>query len=108
MKWCKDIYVSDSVADKKKKILHNLKHNKLQINVYVITLPLSEGGIMEIYPAYVLLQNIYKKQNIYVIGIASDRTEANELVERIIMDCYMKTGGLDIEKFIYERQGCRS
>ncbi len=108
MKWCKDIYVSDSVAHKKRKILHNLKRNKLQINVYVITLPLVEGGLMEIYPAYILLQNIYKKQDIYVIGLASDKNEAVELVSKITMDCYEKTGGFDVKKYINERQGCRT
>lgn len=108
MKWCRDIYVSDSVADKKRKILHNLKHNKLQINVCVITLPVAPGGIMEIYPAYVLLQQIYKKQDICVIGIAADMQEAYGLAEKIVMDCYDKTGTFDIEKFINERQDIRS
>lgn len=104
MKWCKDIYVSDSVADKKRKILHNLKRGKLQINVYVITLPLTEGGIMEIYPAYIFLQKIYKKQNIYIIGLASDKNEAYDLAGRIIMECYSNTGGFDIRKYYHERQ----
>ena len=107
MKWCRDIYVGDSVAGKKRKILHNLKHDRLQINVYVITLPLSEAGIMEIYPSYVFLQKIYKKQDIYVIGLASDRWEAYELAEKIVMDCYKATGAFNIKQYIYGRQVSR-
>lgn len=105
MEWSKDIYVSDSVADKKRKILNNLKKNKLQINVYVITLPIVEGGIMEIYPSFIFLQDIYKRQDIYVIGLASSMDEAYELVDQIVMDCYNETGDFNVKKYIGERQG---
>lgn len=105
MKWCKDVYVTDSVADKKKKILHRLKMGKLQFNVYAIVLPLGNDGIMEVYPAYVFLQKIYKKQPVYVIGLASGREDAYELIGRIALECYSKNGDFDIRKFIRERQG---
>ena len=108
MKWYKDLYVSDSISHKKRKILHKLKRNKLQLNVYAIVLPLGDSGILEVYPAFVFLQKIYKKQNIFILGLASDREEAYELVEKIVMDCYKYTGHFDIKKYIEERQGCLS
>ena len=105
MKWCKNVYVTDDVADKKRKILHKLRAGKLQFNVYTIILPLGDDGIMEIYPAYIFLQKVYKKQPIYVIGLASERESAYELAGRIALDCYNKNRDFDIRKFIRERQG---
>lgn len=105
MKWCKNMYVTDSVADKKRKILHKLKLSKLQFNVYAIVLPLCPDGIMEIYPSYIFRQKIYKKQPIYIIGLAADIEEAYELAGRIALDCYNKNGDFNIKKYIYERQG---
>lgn len=111
MKWCRDLYWGDSIASDKKpntrkrKILYRLKHNKLQINVYVIVLPLGNDGILEIYPSYVLLQEIYKRQPVCVIGLAADRNEAYELTGKIILDCYAQSGSFDVKSFVRERQG---
>ena len=102
MKWYKNLYLSDSVVSKKSKVLHKLKRNKLQINVFVIVLPLEEMGIMEIYPSYVLLQKIYEKRDIKVIGIASDVTESYELAGEIAMDCFNARKDFDIEAFMNE------
>lgn len=108
MKWYKGLYASDSISHKKRKILHKLKRNKFQFNVYAIVLPLGDSGILEIYPAYVFLQEIYKKQDVFIVGLASDRDEAYKLVDNIVMDCYKDTGQFDIKKYIEERQGCLS
>ena len=105
MKWCKNVYVTDDVADKKKKILHRLKLGKLQFNVYAIILPLGSDGIMEIYPSYIFRQKIYKKQQVLVIGLASDRESAYELAGKIALECFEKNKDFDIRKFIRERQG---
>lgn len=105
MKWCRDVYVTESVADKKRKILHKLKNGKLQLNVYAIVLPLGNDGIMEIYPSYIFLQKIYRRQPICVIGLASGRGDAYELAGKIAMECYNKNGDFNIRKFIHERQG---
>lgn len=105
MKWCKNVYVTDDVADKKRKILHRLKAGKLQFNVYAIILPLGADGIMEIYPAYIFRQKIYKCQSVYVIGLASGREDAYKLAGEIALECYSKNKDFDIRKFIRERQG---
>ncbi len=104
MKWCKNIYVTNGVAEKKKKILRRLKAGKLQFSVYAITLPMVPGGIMEIHPAYVFVQRLYKKRQVYVIGLAEGRKEAYELAGQIAMECYVKNKNFDIKTFIYERQ----
>ncbi len=105
MKWCQNVYVTDDVADKKRKILHRLRAGKLQFNIYVIILPLGDDGIMEIYPSYIFLQKIYKRQPLYVIGLASGRESAYELAVKIALECYSKNKDFDIRKFIRERQG---
>lgn len=105
MKWCQNVYVTDDVADKKRKILHRLRAGKLQFNIYVIILPLGDDGIMEIYPSYIFLQKIYKRQPLYVIGLASGRESAYELAGKIALECYSKNKDFNIRKYIRERQG---
>lgn len=105
MQWCKNLYVTEDVAAKKKKILHKMKKNKLQFSVYAITIPLGASGIMEVYPAYVLIQKIYRKQPVLVIGLAESREKAWELAGKIAMDCYEKNGDFDVRRYIKERQG---
>ncbi len=102
--WYNDLYLTEGIKKKKRKILHNLKKNKLQINVYTIILPLGDSGLLEIYPSYIFLQDIYKKEKIHLIGLAEDKEEAFELVEKIVMDCYKATNGFDIKSFVTERQ----
>ncbi len=104
VKWYKNLYFTEGTKKRKRKILHNLKHNKLQINVYTIVLPLGDSGLLEIYPSYVLLQGIYKEKKIHLVGLAQDLNDAYELVEKIVMDCYKSTNGFDIKSFVAERQ----
>ena len=87
-------------AEKEKShIVKNIKHYKFQSDVYVLCLADVPGNIMDIYPSYVLNQNYYKNKEIFVLGIAKSYNEAMSVMEKIIMDCYEKTGGFDLKEF---------
>lgn len=98
----KKLYFDEKLSKSKSKVLKKLKQGNLQLGVQVIALALSERDMLEIYPAYVLLQRIYKESDMMVVGIASDREVAEELLLKMTDDCIKSTGDVNLKKFFME------
>ena len=91
--------MADDLLESKSKVLKKLKQGKLQLGVFVITLPLGVGDMLEIYPAYVLFQKAFKDVKLTVVGIAGDQDTAFSLVEQMTMDCLKKNSDVNIRAF---------
>lgn len=100
------LYLGESVYKKKEKIKKMMKKRKLQPNVFAITMPLCNEGLLEIYKSMEFLQKVYDNVEIEVVGLAGSMQEAFGMVESIVTECYFTTGGFDIKKYLNERQGC--
>ena len=68
MKLIKNLYLSQNIIIKPEKIIHRLKKNKLIPGLYVITLPMNNSNMFDIYPQYTLIQKVYKKIELTVVG----------------------------------------
>lgn len=101
MEYEKNIYFGESVITKKNKILHKLKRNKFQPGIFLITLPADENGLLEIYPSYIFLQDLYIENPLKIIGIAGSKMEALEMIQKIIMECFNNNKDFNIEKFMF-------
>ncbi len=99
MQWHKRIYFNKDIKNKRK-IINNIRKGKLQLSAFVITLPMGNDGILELYPSYVLLQPQYKESGLYIIGISDDRKKALKLMSDIILECYNKTGSFNVSEYI--------
>lgn len=104
MRYYHNLYLSDGLAEKKEDIIYKLEHNKFQLNKYVIVLAQNEKNHLEFYNAALLLQRVFGKKNLFVIGIADGEEEALLLVEKITREVYDKTKGADIRAYLLERQ----
>ncbi|MCI8491154.1 MAG: hypothetical protein HFJ04_13105 [Lachnospiraceae bacterium] len=100
MEWHKDLYAGESVLQKQKKIKWKIRHNKLQLWVYVITLAANKENLLDIIPSRELLQKHYPKRGLYIIGLAGNYQEALELAGHIVSEVYRETGGFDIRSYI--------
>ena len=70
--------------------------------MYVITLPVSEHGVLEILPAFTLKYPFFYTgdgKELSIVGIARGRDEAIDLSVKIVMDTYDATGGFDVRTF---------
>ena len=69
--------------------------------VFVVTLPLFDDGILEIYELNELRQKVYRdmENSIHIVGAAPSRVQAIRLVRDIIDDIYRKTGDVDVKGF---------
>lgn len=91
--------MDEKISKSKRKVLKKLKQGNLQLGVHVITLAVGKNDMLDIYPAYVLLQKVYKELNMTVVGVASDRESANTLLLKITDDCLKETGDVNLKQF---------
>lgn len=100
-KMAKQLYTSADSSDKLfKKQLTRIRSKRPVPNLFVVTTPIMNNGIMEIYNYNELLQPYYRKQriDINILGIASSRDRAKQLVCDIIDDSYDRLNGIYIDK----------
>ncbi|SEQ06549.1 hypothetical protein SAMN02910289_01164 [Lachnospiraceae bacterium RM5] len=100
MRWYNNLYVGKNAKKIKKKIIKCVNENKALGKAYLITLPLNDKNVLDIYPDYILIQNYYKRQDMYIVGIADGYEEAKMMVSDILLDCYKKTGQFKVRLMI--------
>ena len=52
------------------------------------------------------MQPYYEKQDLLIVGIAADFEDAAALAGRIICEVYKKTGGYDVNSFLFGKGCC--
>lgn len=104
MKFYRYLYLGEGLDRKKKKVLRRLEAGKLNIGLYIITLPRQEKNQLEIYQSSLLLQRDFPKKDLFVVGIVKGYEEALELVEEITKEVYNVTEGADIRSYILKKE----
>lgn len=104
MKYCKYLYLDESLEKKKEKVIEKLEKNKFQMNIYLLLLPAADQYNLEIINSALLLQPDYPKKDLTVAGIAQSYEDALELVEKIVKEVYDKTSGTDIRKYLLKKE----
>ena len=104
MKFYGNLYVSESLEKKKDKIIEKLKSEKFQLNCYVIALTENPRNQVEFFDSILLMQKNYKKENLFIAGIANCYDEALLLVQKMVEDAYLQKGNADIRSYMLEKQ----
>lgn len=104
MKYYRYLYISEGLEKKRDKIIKKLEKGKLQLSVHLILLPASERNQLEIVSSAYLLQPVYPKEGLFVVGITDSYEGALELVEKISQEVYDNTGGADIRNYILMKE----
>ena len=83
------------------KVIKKMKHGDSMYGLHVIVLPLCQDGMLEIYVYNQLLQPYYRSlgDDVCVLGVASDKAGAEELVLNIIQDMYDAGYEFDVKGF---------
>lgn len=102
MRWYEHLYVGEKAGKRRFSIIQNIRSEKLQPEVYVIT-PASNGNnILDIHPSATLLHPYYRELDLLILGIALGHQEAMEVTGKIVDEMFRKTGKLDLERFLEE------
>ena len=99
MQWAENLYLTDKTAKKKDKIIRKANRGMGMVSIYLITLASNPENLFDIFHAAHLKQPAFYKQDLFVVGIASDYEEALELVQRMVEDIYRKTGGVAVREY---------
>ena len=94
-----NLYITDELSSKKRKVIKKLKQGKLQMGVHVIAIPQGEQDMLEIFPSYVLLQDYFNQIDVQVVGLAGDHEEALTLVEQMMNDCLKQRADADVRAY---------
>ena len=104
MYFYKNLYTGPSIRDPEE-VKRKLMRGEGQFTIYVIALSPSIPGPgsnqLEILHCVNLQQPYYKKYPPYIIGIAAGRTEAVELVQRLVQEAYDHTGSGDVRAYLF-------
>lgn len=102
IKWYPALYL-DSVTKKNlRRIKRRMERRKINLRVYCIALASNEKNLLDIYSTNELLFQYYRQKDIKVIGLASSKESAIQLVADIVNDVYQQTGRLDVRTFFKE------
>lgn len=104
MKYYHRLYMSERLMQKKQEIIYKLEHDEFQLHKYVIVLSSSPQNQLELYHVSLLLQNVFRKEQLFVVGIADGFEEALFLVEKITQEVYDETQGADIRTYLLRKQ----
>ena len=104
MRFCSKLYISPSLAKKRRKIIWKLRAGYPQPLIYVIALA-GNDDLLEIYHSGILRQKYYKKKANapYIVGIACGYGDAVECVIDIIRDVLESTGSYDVKAYFMHR-----
>jgi len=102
VKFYKYLYTTEKYRLKKEKICRKLKWNIGQINVYVIALAPGEDQL-EIYHSALLKQKAFRRNSIFIVGIANGYMEVVALTQEIIQDVYDKTESANVKEYLLKR-----
>ena len=108
MKWYRNLYVGESIAGKSEKVKRKILRGALQVQIYVITLPSNQQNLLDIIPVREIQQKYYPKKDLYVIGLAKGREEAEQVAADLLSEVYFKTGGFDLITYLkigHDRSG---
>lgn len=97
VKWYCRLY-TDGVV-KKNKVKKAICSEKVTAGYYCICFASNEKNLFDIINTNELLFPVYKRGDLYILGLASTRKRAVELTVDIIKEVYQNTGGFLVRDY---------
>lgn len=99
MKWYDALWIGPQAARRKGRIISSIKQRKHVPGIWLIALAENPSEVLDIIPSDMLVKPSYPLENLYILGIASGKQEAFELVEKMVDYIYRETGTLNIREY---------
>ncbi len=104
MKWYRPIMVGEQAKRRRYRIIGKIKRNLFQKDIYVVTLAFNQQDLLDIYPAWILLQPYFIRKDFMIVGIAKGYQEALQVITQLVMEVYQKTGDVKLREYLEEGQ----
>lgn len=102
MKFYRDLYLTENLKKKKRRVMWKLAAGSGMADVYVITLSSNGTDMLDVVNSAITLQPVVRRSLPLVVGMASGYDGALALVEAIVKDVRRKTGTCDVRGFFEE------
>ncbi len=99
MKWSEHLYVGDQVKRYADRVRKRLNKGKSDVGHYLITLAENDRDQLDIINTMFLMTDRSRDRLPLVLGIASTRGEALDLVRQMTEDCLNDTGTADLRAY---------
>ncbi len=100
MKFWRYLWLDQSLNLRRTELLQKMKSGKIPADLYAVVLPKDECISLEIYPAPVLRQAFYRKEDFTVVGLSDSYDGGKELGASIVAMVFQKTGKTDVNAYL--------
>ena len=100
--WYHKLYMDNRIIKNADKIKSAIEENKPSVGIYCIALASNENNLFDIMNVNELMFQHYRRNNIYILGLARGRESAKSLVARMIEDVYRETGDVRAREYFAE------
>lgn len=97
--WNSNLYVGDTMKKKKDKVISSINKREATFGVYCIAFASHPDNLFDILNANELLFPFYKNTQVHILGLAKGKEEAIDLVHRMLMEVYNKTGEFKVREY---------
>lgn len=102
MLWYKGLYRGAGKPSLYNRLIRNVRKGTFSAEGVFITLAANETDYFDLYPAWVLAQPFYQRQDLKVVGVAKNQEDAVELTSSIIQEILDSTGGMEVRAYFPE------
>lgn len=104
MNWYQNLYIGETFLQKKKRIMRMVDAQKTVPHLYLILLRTDVGqNQLEVVPQRCLEDTIPDLSSVVILGIASGKREAKELLVRMTEQVYEETQTADLRTYFLAR-----
>ena len=108
MWWLKNLYLGESVRGKEKEIRRKLRTNAGILGVHILSISLQPEEMIDIFPAALLKQRAFPRDELRVFGLAGSWEEALSMLRGIAEETMEATGDADMRSFLDAKEYRRS
>ena len=94
------LYVGESVASAEYKIVEKVHKGKVVSGLYLILISNHPDNMLDLMLEKEALQKCYSQTDLKVVGIAGNKKEAIQIVQRIVEESLKETGSADVRGFL--------
>lgn len=96
--WADNLRVSENIKDKTK-IIKAINKDKTTLSIYCVTFSTNPSNLFDIYNANEFKFPYYKKQKLFIVGLAKGKEEAVLLTKDLLLEVYNSTGDFKVREY---------
>ena len=103
LEWYKKLYIGENAKKDATKAKRRLDHGKLQMDMFLVTYATNPENLFDIIGTEQLVQKAMYRRCPMVIGLASSKGEALQIVQQIVEATYAKQNDVNVRRYLETR-----